>query len=55
MQKAGADGLVWNEETLTAFLAKPRSMIKRTKMAFAGLKKEDDLKAVIAYMKVMSE
>lgn len=55
MQKAGADGLVWNEETLTAFLAKPRSMIKRTRMAFAGLKKEDDLKAVIAYMKVMSE
>ena len=39
----------------SAFLTKPRSMIKRTKMAFAGLKKEDDLKAVIAYMKVMSE
>jgi len=55
MKAAGADGLVWDEETLATFLAKPKSMIKRTKMAFAGLKKEDDLTAVIAYLKAMTE
>ncbi|WP_193171822.1 c-type cytochrome [Nisaea nitritireducens] len=55
MKGAGADGLVWDEETLATFLAKPKSMIKRTKMAFAGLKKEDDLTAVIAYLKAMTE
>ena len=55
MTKAGDDGLVWDEETLAAFLAKPKAMIKRTKMAFAGLKKEDDLTAVIAYLKAMDE
>jgi len=54
MKGAGADGLVWNEETLAAFLAKPKAMIKRTKMAFAGLKKENDLQAVIAYLKAMN-
>jgi len=55
MKGAGADGLVWDEETLATFLAKPKSMIKRTKMAFAGLKKEADLTAVIAYLKAMAE
>lgn len=55
MKSAGADGLVWDEETLAAFLAKPKAMIKRTKMAFAGLKKEDDLTAVIAYLKATTE
>ncbi|MEP3114559.1 c-type cytochrome [Nisaea sp.] len=55
MKTAGADGLVWDEEALAAFLAKPKAMIKRTKMAFAGLKKEDDLTAVIAYLKAMTE
>ena len=33
-------GIVWNEETLDGFLAKPKSYLKGTKMAFAGLKKE---------------
>ncbi|UUX51539.1 c-type cytochrome [Nisaea acidiphila] len=55
MVKAGEEGLVWTEETMAAFLAKPKAMIKRTKMAFAGLKKEDDLNAVIAYLKAMPE
>ncbi|WP_193187553.1 c-type cytochrome [Nisaea sediminum] len=55
MVKAGEDGLVWNEETLASFLAKPKDMIKRTKMSFAGLKKDDELAAVIAYLKATSE
>lgn len=50
MKEAGAGGLVWNEETLATYLADPKAMIPGTKMAFAGLKKEDDVAAVIAYM-----
>lgn len=50
--KAKADeGLVWTEENLDAFLKKPKKFIKKTKMAFAGLKKEGDRKAVIEYLK----
>ncbi|NQW01355.1 MAG: cytochrome c family protein [Rhodospirillales bacterium] len=45
------EGLVWTEENLDEFLAKPRDFIKKTKMTFAGLKKEDDRKAVIEYLK----
>lgn len=55
MVKAGEDGLVWNEETLAEFLAKPRDVIKRTKMAFAGLKKDEDVDAIIAYLRAMPE
>lgn len=45
-----AAGLTWDEETLTAYLTKPRKTVKGTKMAFAGLKKEADLENVIAYL-----
>jgi len=44
------NGLVWDDENLTAFLAKPRNFMKGTKMSFAGLKKDSDLEAVIAYL-----
>ena len=54
MVKAGKDGLVWNDETLHHYLIKPKDMVKHTKMAFAGLKKEDDRDDVIAYLKQFS-
>jgi cytochrome c len=46
-----AANVVWDEETLDAFLAKPKSFIKRTKMAFPGLKKPAQRADIIAYMK----
>jgi len=44
-------GVIWNEETLDAFIEKPTGFIKGTKMAFVGIKKESDRQAVIAYIK----
>jgi cytochrome c len=40
----------WTEETLAAFLADPRGFAKGTKMSFAGLRKEDEIEAVTAYL-----
>ena len=51
LQTAAAEGLVWDEEALEAFLTKPRDFIKGTKMSFAGLKDEDDIEDVIAYLR----
>ena len=49
--KAAADGgLVWTEAELRAFLAKPKGYMPKTKMSFAGLRKDADLDAVIAYL-----
>ena len=47
----GESGMVWDDANLTAFLEKPRDFIKGTKMSFAGLRSEDDIKAVIEYLK----
>jgi cytochrome c len=44
-------GLTWDEETLEKYLAKPKALVPGTRMAFAGLKKEDDIDNVIAYIK----
>lgn len=51
MKAAAEDGLIWSEAELGAFLAKPKAYMKGTKMSFAGLKKEADVDAVIAYLK----
>ncbi len=50
MRAAGEDGLVWTEETLDTFLRRPRDFVKKTKMSFSGLKKDEDRAAVIAYL-----
>ncbi|MBW3096153.1 c-type cytochrome [Pseudohoeflea coraliihabitans] len=41
----------WTEEALAAYLRKPRDVVPKTKMAFAGLKKDEDLANIIAYLK----
>ncbi|BCH26291.1 cytochrome C protein [Mesorhizobium sp. L-8-10] len=51
MIEAGKAGLVWDDASLTEYLRNPKGMIKGGKMAFAGLKKDDDLANVIAYLK----
>lgn len=55
MAEAGEGGLVWNDETMAEYLAAPKKMIKGTKMSFAGLKKEEEISDVIAYLKQFSE
>ena len=55
MEEAGADGLVWDHESLAGFLADPRAYLKGTKMSFAGLKKDADLEAIIAYLSSVGE
>ncbi len=44
-------GIVWDEETLDAYLTKPKDLVPKTKMAFPGLKKEQDRIDIIAYLK----
>lgn len=42
-------GIIWNAETLDGYLTNPKKYLKGTKMAFAGLKKEQDRQNIIAY------
>ncbi len=43
-------GITWDEATLTKYLTSPRDVVKGNKMAFAGLKKPEDVANVIAYL-----
>ena len=47
--------ITWDEETLDKYLAKPKKFIPKTKMAFAGLKKEPQRADVIAYLKEVTK
>jgi len=47
---AMAEGKVWDTASMDEFLTKPKKFIPKTKMAFAGLKKEADRENVIAYL-----
>lgn len=44
-------GIVWDEATLEAYITKPKDLVPGTKMVFAGLKKEDQRKDLVAYLK----
>ncbi|MBT6033488.1 MAG: MFS transporter, partial [Kordiimonadaceae bacterium] len=45
----------WDDATLDAYLLKPRDVVKKGKMVFAGFKKEKDRNDVIAYLKTLKD
>ena len=51
MKAKGAEGLVWDEANITAYVKAPKEFIEGNKMAFAGLKKDEDIENLIAYLK----
>jgi cytochrome c len=44
-------GIVWDEATLTEYLRNPRVKIPGTSMAFPGIKKDEEIADLIAYLK----
>jgi cytochrome c len=51
MLAKAAEGLVWDEATLEAYLPDPKAYVPKTKMVFAGLKKPEEIEHLIAYLK----
>lgn len=50
-QQAAEAGMVWDDETLTAYLMDPRGFIPGNRMAFRGLRSAEDAAAMIAYLR----
>ena len=44
-------GFEWDEKNLRLWLTKPKKFIPKTKMIFAGIKKEKELDELIEYLK----
>ncbi len=50
-----AAGGAWSPERLDAFLAAPKAYIPGTRMSFAGLRKQEDRRNVIAYLATLDD
>jgi cytochrome c len=46
-----SSGITWDEATLKEYLRDPKAKVPGTKMVFPGLKSDDDIANVIAYLK----
>lgn len=55
LQRAAANGLIWNFETLDAFVENPRSLVSTTRMSFRGLADQQDRDDLLAYMRTFSD
>lgn len=55
MKAAGDGGLLWDETTLREYLHNPKTKVKGTKMAFPGLKDDQEITNLIAYLKQYSK
>jgi cytochrome c len=52
---SGMSGNSWSLENLDAFIAKPKEFAPGTKMTFAGISKEGDRAALLAYLRSLSD
>jgi cytochrome c len=52
-QDAAEAGDVWTADAIAAFLIDPRGTMPGTKMAFRGVRNEEDIAAIIAYIESM--
>ncbi|MDP9137777.1 MAG: cytochrome c family protein [Pseudomonadota bacterium] len=51
MLAKGTEGVVWDEPTLEVYLPDPKGFVPKTKMAFNGVKKPEDVADLIAFLK----
>ena len=51
LREKAEGGLTWNEETLRAYLANPKAVIPAGSMSYPGLRNEQQLNDLLAYLK----
>jgi cytochrome c len=54
MMRASNDGLIWDLDTLHAYLENPKALVSGTRMSFRGLKDKEDRDNVLAYLRQFS-
>ncbi len=54
MKQLGEGGHTWNEETLRPYLQNPKAVVPQGTMVFPGIRNEQQLSDVIAYVKQAS-
>jgi cytochrome c len=51
MREKAEGGLTWDEDTLRAYLANPKAVVPAGSMSYPGLRNEQQLNDLIAYLK----
>jgi cytochrome c len=51
MRAKAEEGLTWNEANLRAYIINPKAVVPAGSMAFAGLRNEQQLNDLIAYLR----
>ncbi len=51
MRQKGEEGWTWTEENLRPYLRNPREVVAGTNMAYPGLRNEQQLNDLVAYLK----
>jgi cytochrome c len=51
MKAYAANGTLWDEAALLTYLENPKAVVAKTKMAFPGLKMEDERVDIVAFLK----
>ena len=54
-QDKGKTGFTWTFDNFNVYLTNPRQLIPGTKMTFAGIPKEQERAAVVAYLRTLSD
>lgn len=55
LERAAANGLTWDFETLDAYIEDPRALVSRTRMSFRGMPDQQDRDDLLAYLRVFSD
>ena len=55
MLEQGKKGVIWNYEELYRYIFSPKKRVPGTKMAFAGIKKDEDRINLIAYLRAFAD
>lgn len=55
MAQRGEQGMIWSYEELYRYLYSPKKHVPGTKMAFAGLKKDEERANLIAYLRTLAD
>ncbi|WP_439154189.1 c-type cytochrome [Yoonia sp.] len=54
-RRAAAGGLVWNHDTLDAFIQNPRTLVSKTRMSYRGMPDQQDRDDLVAYLRSFSD
>lgn len=55
LQRMARNGLVWDYESLDAYIENPRVLVSQTRMSFRGLANQQDRDDLLAYLRTFSD